>query len=99
MGRVLWPCIPMPLDVLRGRLGELSPTQEIWVVCGVGQRAYYATRILLQQGFHVRHLPGGCISVPCGRAFPEGLIQARKSLNPKTPQRFRDLTIFSSASP
>jgi rhodanese-related sulfurtransferase len=49
----------MPLDVLRGRLGELSPTQEIWAVCGVGQRAYYATRILLQQGFRVRNLSGG----------------------------------------
>jgi rhodanese-related sulfurtransferase len=99
MGRVLWPCIPMPLDALRGRLGELSPTQEIWVVCGVGQRAYYATRILLQQGYHVRHLSRGRTPRPCGRAVPEGLIQARKSWNPKTPQRLRDLTIFSSASP
>jgi NADPH-dependent 2,4-dienoyl-CoA reductase/sulfur reductase-like enzyme/rhodanese-related sulfurtransferase len=51
--------INLPLDELRGRLGELSPTREIWVVCGVGQRAYYATRILLQQGFRVRHLSGG----------------------------------------
>lgn len=49
----------IPLDELRGRLGELSPTQEIWVVCGVGQRAYYATRLLMQHGFRVRNLSGG----------------------------------------
>jgi NADPH-dependent 2,4-dienoyl-CoA reductase/sulfur reductase-like enzyme/rhodanese-related sulfurtransferase len=49
----------LPLDELRSRLGELSPDQEIWVVCGVGQRAYYATRLLLQYGFRVRNLPGG----------------------------------------
>ena len=30
--------INMPLDEQRGRLGELSPTREIWVVCGVGQQ-------------------------------------------------------------
>jgi rhodanese-related sulfurtransferase len=29
------------------------------VVCGVGQRAYNATRILQQHGFHVRNLSGG----------------------------------------
>ena len=49
----------MPLDELRGRLGELSPTREIWVVCGVGQRAYYATRVLMQHGFRVQNLSGG----------------------------------------
>lgn len=51
--------INMPLDELRGRLGELSPTREIWVVCGVGQRAYYATRVLMQHGFRVQNLSGG----------------------------------------
>jgi NADPH-dependent 2,4-dienoyl-CoA reductase/sulfur reductase-like enzyme/rhodanese-related sulfurtransferase len=51
--------INIPLDELRDRLGELSPTQEIWVVCGVGQRAYYATRILMQHGFCVHNLSGG----------------------------------------
>jgi rhodanese-related sulfurtransferase len=49
----------IPLDELRGRLGELSPAQEIWVVCGVGQRAYYATRLLMHHGFRVRNLSGG----------------------------------------
>lgn len=49
----------IPLEGLRGRLGELSKDREIWLVCGVGQRAYYATRILLQNGFSVKNLSGG----------------------------------------
>jgi NADPH-dependent 2,4-dienoyl-CoA reductase/sulfur reductase-like enzyme/rhodanese-related sulfurtransferase len=49
----------IPLDELRSRLGELSKQREIWLVCGVGQRAYYATRLLLQNDFHVKNLSGG----------------------------------------
>lgn len=51
--------INIPLDSLRSRLSELSQEREIWVVCGVGQRAYNATRILQQHGFRVRNLSGG----------------------------------------
>jgi NADPH-dependent 2,4-dienoyl-CoA reductase/sulfur reductase-like enzyme/rhodanese-related sulfurtransferase len=51
--------INIPLDELRGRLGELAGDREIWVVCGVGQRAYYATRILMHHGFRVCNLSGG----------------------------------------
>ncbi|MBU2572250.1 MAG: FAD-dependent oxidoreductase [Gammaproteobacteria bacterium] len=51
--------INIPLDNLRDRLNELSREREIWVVCGVGQRAYNATRILQQNGFRVRNLSGG----------------------------------------
>ena len=49
----------IPLEKLRERLSELPVDREIWLVCGVGQRAYYATRLLLQNGFNVRNLPGG----------------------------------------
>jgi rhodanese-related sulfurtransferase len=49
----------IPLEALRGRVGELAQHEEIWLVCGVGQRAYYATRILLQHGLRVRNLSGG----------------------------------------
>ncbi|TXK96119.1 CoA-disulfide reductase [Methylococcaceae bacterium HT1] len=38
--------INLPLDSLRDHLHELSQEREIWLVCGVGQRAYNATRIL-----------------------------------------------------
>ncbi|MBT3812052.1 MAG: FAD-dependent oxidoreductase [Gammaproteobacteria bacterium] len=51
--------VNIPLDSLRDRLHELSQEREIWVVCGVGQRSYNATRILQQHGFQVRNLSGG----------------------------------------
>lgn len=51
--------VNIPLDELRGRLDELSTEREVWVVCGVGQRAYNATRILQQHDFKVKNLSGG----------------------------------------
>lgn len=54
--------INIPLRQLRDRLGELSKEREIHVICRSGQRAYYATRILLQNGFSVRNLSGGMLS-------------------------------------
>lgn len=51
--------VNVPLPELRSRLSELPGDQEIWVHCGVGQRSYYATRILKQNGFTVRNLSGG----------------------------------------
>ncbi len=52
----------VPLEQIRGRLGELPRDGEIWLVCGVGQRAYYATRVLLQNDFKVKNLSGGYVS-------------------------------------
>jgi NADPH-dependent 2,4-dienoyl-CoA reductase/sulfur reductase-like enzyme/rhodanese-related sulfurtransferase len=55
-----WPdAISLPLSQLRGRLQELPLNQEIWLYCGVGQRSYYATRILLQHGYKAHNLSGG----------------------------------------
>ena len=51
--------VNIPLGQLRMRLNELPPSGEIWVTCGVGQRAYYACRILAQHGFIARNLSGG----------------------------------------
>lgn len=51
--------VNIPLGELRARLGELPRDREIWVHCGVGQRSYYASRILKQHGFRVRNLVGG----------------------------------------
>lgn len=51
--------VNIPLGQLRMRLNELPPSGEIWVTCGVGQRAYYACRILAQHGFLARNLSGG----------------------------------------
>jgi NADPH-dependent 2,4-dienoyl-CoA reductase/sulfur reductase-like enzyme/rhodanese-related sulfurtransferase len=52
----------IPLPELRSRLDELPRDREILVICRSGQRAYYATRILLQNGFQVRNLAGGMLS-------------------------------------
>jgi len=47
---------------LRMRLGELPRDREIHVICRSGQRAYCATRILLQNGFQARCISGGTLS-------------------------------------
>jgi len=54
--------VNIPLPQLRKRLGELPRDREILVVCRSAQRAYYATRILLQNGLRVRNLSGGMLS-------------------------------------
>jgi pyruvate/2-oxoglutarate dehydrogenase complex dihydrolipoamide dehydrogenase (E3) component/rhodanese-related sulfurtransferase len=54
--------VNIPLDELRERLDDLPRDSEIQVFCRSGQRAYYATRILLQNGFKVRNLAGGMLS-------------------------------------
>jgi NADPH-dependent 2,4-dienoyl-CoA reductase/sulfur reductase-like enzyme/rhodanese-related sulfurtransferase len=52
----------IPLPELRARLGELPRDREILVICRSGQRAYYATRVLLQNGFKARNISGGMLS-------------------------------------
>jgi len=51
--------INLPLPELRSRMNELPRDREIWVNCVVGQRAYYALRLLRQYGFAVKNLSGG----------------------------------------
>lgn len=52
----------IPLGELRARLDELPRDQDILVICRSGQRAYYATRMLEQNGFRARTLSGGMLS-------------------------------------
>ena len=54
--------VNIPLPELRARLGELPRDREIHVICRSAQRAYYATRILLQNGFKARVMSGGMMS-------------------------------------
>jgi rhodanese-related sulfurtransferase len=54
--------VNIPLNELRARLTELPRDREILVICRSAQRAYYATRILLQNGFKARNLSGGMLS-------------------------------------
>lgn len=53
----------IPLGQLRARLEELPRDREIHVICRSGQRAYYATRILLQHGFKAKNISGGMLSL------------------------------------
>jgi rhodanese-related sulfurtransferase len=54
--------VNIPLGQLRSRLADLPRDREILVFCRSGQRAYYATRVLLQHGFKARNLTGGTLS-------------------------------------
>jgi rhodanese-related sulfurtransferase len=59
--------INIPLPQLRERLNELDPQREIWVYCQVGQRAYYASRLLDLHGFQVRNITGGIKTIQTQR--------------------------------
>ena len=52
----------IPLPELRSRLDELPRDREIHIICRSAQRAYYATRILLQNGFNAKNISGGMVS-------------------------------------
>jgi len=54
--------VNIPLPELRARMNELPRDREILVICRSAQRAYYATRILLQNGFKARNISGGMLS-------------------------------------
>ena len=53
--------VNIPLTQLRARLGELPKDREIHVFCRSAQRSYYATRILVQNGFKVKNISGGTL--------------------------------------
>ena len=52
----------IPLPQLRTRLNELPRDREILLICRSAGRAYFATRILLQNGFKARNISGGMLS-------------------------------------
>jgi NADPH-dependent 2,4-dienoyl-CoA reductase/sulfur reductase-like enzyme/rhodanese-related sulfurtransferase len=54
--------VNIPMGELRSRLDELPRDREILVVCRSGQRAYTATRCLLQHGYDARVVSGGMLS-------------------------------------
>ncbi len=53
--------VNVPVDDLRGRLGDL-PDGELLVVCAVGIRGYLAARTLAQQGRAVANVDGGYLT-------------------------------------
>ena len=51
--------INIPLDALRGRIGELEREKPVYVNCYSGLRSYIACRILKENGFTCYNLAGG----------------------------------------
>jgi NADPH-dependent 2,4-dienoyl-CoA reductase/sulfur reductase-like enzyme/rhodanese-related sulfurtransferase len=50
----------VPVDDLRGRMGEVPKDRPVVLYCGVGYRAYVAQRVLMNKGWrNVRNLLGG----------------------------------------
>jgi NADPH-dependent 2,4-dienoyl-CoA reductase/sulfur reductase-like enzyme/rhodanese-related sulfurtransferase len=64
--------VNIPIGQLRARLKELPRDREILVLCRSGQRAYIATRLLLQHGFKAKTISGGMLSLA-----HNGLLDAR----------------------
>ena len=52
----------IPMGELRSRIDELPHDRTIHVVCRSGQRAYTATRCLLQHGYDARVVSGGMLA-------------------------------------
>jgi len=51
--------VNIPLNDLRQRMAEVPNDREVWSYCLVGQRSYYAARMLSQNGYDVKSLSGG----------------------------------------
>ena len=51
--------VNIPVDELRGRLGELPKDRPVYAYCAVGLRGYVAARILSQHGYDAYNLSGG----------------------------------------
>ncbi|MGC8666867.1 MAG: FAD-dependent oxidoreductase [Chthonomonadales bacterium] len=66
--------VNIPLPELRQRLGELPKNKEILVYCAIGQRSYYACRILSAHGIHARNLTGAYRTWQAGRKGRDGEV-------------------------
>jgi rhodanese-related sulfurtransferase len=51
--------INIELDSLRARISEIDRKKPVYVTCQVGQRGYFACRILHQNGYEAFNLSGG----------------------------------------
>ena len=49
----------IPLEAVRSRMETIPKEKEVVVSCNVGKTAYFAARILMQEGYRVSLLPGG----------------------------------------
>jgi NADPH-dependent 2,4-dienoyl-CoA reductase/sulfur reductase-like enzyme/peroxiredoxin family protein/rhodanese-related sulfurtransferase/TusA-related sulfurtransferase len=96
--------VNIPLDELRGRLGELPQNRELLVFCQVGLRGYLACRILSQHGFACRNMTGGYKTYAAAvSAIPQGGARqpaSSKDSRPTSPkEEMRSDTGATSAVP
>lgn len=54
--------INLPLNEIRSKVAEIPQNRKIGVYCGVGQRGYYAARLLEQHGYDVVNFSGGWLT-------------------------------------
>lgn len=54
--------VNIPLNDLRQRMDEVPKVRQVWSYCLVGQRSYYAARMLSQYGYDVKSLSGGYLT-------------------------------------
>ena len=64
--------INLPLSQMRDRYRELPADRGVLVYCGVGQRAYFASRFLAQHGYQARNLSGGFATYQSVHAAVDG---------------------------
>jgi NADPH-dependent 2,4-dienoyl-CoA reductase/sulfur reductase-like enzyme/rhodanese-related sulfurtransferase len=74
-----------PLSTLRDRLDTLPRDRPVWTYCAVGQRGYFAQRLLLQHGYDARNLSGGFATFKA--LFAAGLIAPPASTSTVDVQR------------
>lgn len=81
--------VNIPLGQLRARIAELPRDREIHVLCRSAQRAYYATRILVQNGFNARNVSGGMLTrtLHALASEPDGLSRSASETGPSTRVR------------
>lgn len=80
--------VNIPLDEIRGRLGEFPKDKEIIIFCQVGLRGYVACRILMQKGYdNVRNLSGGyrTYAAVYNKTMQTGDCTCNKGLDYTTP--------------
>ena len=66
--------VNIPLPELRRRVGEVPTNRPVVTYCMVGQRGYFAERVLRQQGVtDVRNLTGGFVSSQMWKFYRHGL--------------------------
>jgi NADPH-dependent 2,4-dienoyl-CoA reductase/sulfur reductase-like enzyme/rhodanese-related sulfurtransferase len=58
-GGAIKGALNIPLSRLRSHLPEVPRDRDVWIICAAGQRAYFAQRLMLQNGYRARNLSGG----------------------------------------